>query len=364
MKRIILFGGAFDPIHLGHLLMADAASKALDAEVFFIPAKIAVWKSESAPIKDKIRMIELAIKDFNREDRFHVSEYEAKLKNDINYSIDTVKHFQNEYKDTELYLLIGQDQVNSFHKWKDALDLSKRAHIIYYGRSDLDLSKENIERFNMTRIDGEVNNYNSTDIRALKSLDTTDSVIDYIIDNDLYSMNKIKSRMNPRRYAHSKSVGKLCYEIAKRNSVVDAKKALIAGLIHDCGKELPKEEELEIMEKYYSEYLYLPKIIYHQFTGEYLAKKVFEINDPVILNAIKYHTTASGNMDEVAMIVYCADKIEPTRGFDSKDLIDAMKSSITNGFKTVMKSNIEYYENHKIDYLNPLTKACLEKYYY
>lgn len=363
MRNVILFGGAFDPIHLGHLHMADAASKALDAEVIFIPARISVWKSDSAPVEDKIKMIKLAIKDFNRENVFSVSRYEADSKDDINYSIDTVRHFKKEMPDANIYLLIGQDQVNSFEKWKDAQEISELAKIVYFGRLDNSSESDNIKKFGMMKIDGEINNINSTDIRELKNLDTTDSVINYIIDNDLYFMQKIKCRMCEDRYIHSKSVGKLSYKIAKSNSVAEPKKALIAGLIHDCGKELPREDEKRIMEDHYPEFMYLPRIIYHQFTGAYLAKKKFKIDDEIILDAIKYHTTANSNMSEIGIIIYCTDKIEPTRGFNSEGLINSMKKNLMKGFEDVMKSNIEYYDAHKINYRNPLTVACLDQYF-
>ena len=151
MKNIVLFGGAFDPIHNGHINMAREASKQLDADIFFIPARISVWKNDSAPIEDKIRMIELAIEG---EERMHLSRFEADSDKDINYSIDTVKHFKNEHQDSTLYFLIGTDQVNSFHKWKAADELADLATIIYFKRPDLELSKENIERFKMVEISG------------------------------------------------------------------------------------------------------------------------------------------------------------------------------------------------------------------
>lgn len=365
MKNIILFGGAFDPIHLGHLNMAREASNMLNAEVIFIPAKISVWKSESlASVEDKIEMIKLAIKDADMEEYCSISRYEADSQNESTYSIDTVKHFKEIYKDSKLFLLIGQDQVFSFHKWKDAKELSKLAQIVFFGRLNEEFNEKNVEEYNMMKISGEINDISSTNIRSLKSLETTDSVIDYIIDHDLYFMNKIKSMMSADRYIHSKSVAKLAYEIAKANSVEEPKKALIAGLIHDCAKELDKKTELRIMKEYYPEFLYLPQIIYHQFTGEYLAKTEFKIDDVVVLEAIKYHTTANSNMSDIAKIIYCTDKVEPTRGFDSKSLINSMKCSLTQGFKDVMTSNIEYYDRHGINYKNPLTVACLKQYYY
>lgn len=362
MKKIVLFGGAFDPIHNGHINMAIEASRALDADIFFIPARISVWKSDSAPIEDKINMIELAIKSSKCEDRLHVSRFEAYSTKDINYSIDTVKYFKNEFKDAELYFLIGTDQVNSFHKWKDSEELARLAKIIYFNRPGLELDKNNIQKYGMVEINGELYPVSSSDIRELKSLDTPDSVINYIIDNNLYFMNKIKSYMNPQRFIHSVSTARLSYEIAKANNLKDAHKAMIAGLLHDIGKDMPMEEQKRIMVEHFAQYVDYPPVIYHQFIGAYLAEKDFKIDDPVILDAIKYHTTANSKMSEVAIIVHCADKIEPTRNFDSNYLIETLKSSLMDGFVETLKSNVEYYERRNIDYRNDLQMACLNQY--
>ena len=361
MRNIILFGGAFDPIHIGHLLMADTASKELDADVFFIPAKISVWKKTSAPFKDKVELIKLAIKDFNNS-RFYVSEYEGTLSSDTNYTINTVRHFKEEYKDAKFYLLIGQDQVNSFHLWKEALELSKLAQIVFFRRVGDELNEENVKTYDMKEILGEPNNISSTEIRELHSLDITDSEIKYIMDHDLYFMGKIKSMMGEKRYNHTKSVAKLSYEIALSNKIKEPKKALIAALVHDCAKELKVEDQREIMVVYFKEYLSLHPIIYHQFIGAMVTKETFGIEDQEILDAVKYHTTGNENMGDIAKIVYAADKIEPTRGFDSTELINAMKSSITEGFITVLKANVEFFNQKKIDYQNPLTEKCLKQY--
>ena len=359
MKNIVLFGGAFDPIHDGHINMAKEASKQLDADIFFIPARISVWKNDSAPIEDKIRMIELAI---SNEERLHVSRYEADSQDDINYSIDTVKYFKSQFPDSNIFFLIGTDQVNSFHKWKSADELAQLATIVFFNRPGLELDLENIKRFSMKQINGGEIDISSTDIRELKCLDTPDSVIDYIIDHRLYFINKISSYMSEDRLIHTISTAKLSYDIAKANHLKDAKKALIAALLHDIGKEMPMVEQREIMVEHFREYINYPPVIYHQFIGAYLAEKDFGIIDPVILDAIKYHTTANSNMSDVAIIVHCADKIEPTRGFDSKELIDALKCSLMNGFVEVLKSNIEYYDRRNIDYRNDLQMACLYQY--
>ena len=362
MKNIVLFGGAFDPIHNGHINMAENASRQLNADVFFIPARISVWKSDSAPIEDKIQMIELACSQSVFKNRLHISRFEADSKTDVNYSIDTIRHFKEEYKDDNLFLLIGTDQVNSFEKWKEADEIAKLVTIIYFNRPGLKLKKENLERFKMVEIKGETLPASSTDIRELKSLDTPDLVVEYMIRNSLYFMNKIKSYMSEKRFAHTLSVTRLSYEIAKANELREYQKVVIASLLHDIGKEVPMEEQKRIMKERYEEYLGLNPVIYHQFVGAYLAEKDFGIKDQEILDAIKYHTTSNSNMSQVAMIVYSADKIEPTRNFDSTELINSMKSSIRQGFIDVLKANVEYYENKGIEYKNKLQMACINQY--
>ena len=244
MSNIILFGGAFDPVHFGHINMAERASEFLDADVIFIPAAVAVWKKESALPEHKINMLELAIKESPLKNRFSVSGYEARKKDkDYTYTVDTVRYFREKYKKDKLYLLIGQDQVNKFHLWKEPDEITKMAQIVFFGRLNEEINSENIKRFNMIQISGEINDISSTNIRELKNLETYDSVIKYIIDNDLYFMRKIQDAMTTQRYEHSKRVGWLSYEIAKVNNYKDSKKVLIAGLLHDLGKIRPEFEK-------------------------------------------------------------------------------------------------------------------------
>ena len=361
-KNIVIFGGAFDPIHNGHLNMAVNAAKYLDAEVYFVPAPISVWKSESANIEDKINMINLAIKSIGAEEYLKISRFEADSGNSVNYSIDTVKYFSSTYKEHKIYLLIGSDQVNNFDKWKSAEEISKLVQIIYFERPDMEIDNNIISRFNMLPIKGELSTASSTAIRELKNSDTPLEVLNYIIDHDLYFINKIKSYLNIARYQHSVSVARLAYEIAVKNSLKNPGDYLFAGLLHDIGKDVPILKQKEIVEDYYKEFANVDKKIFHQFVGEYLAKKDFGISDENILKAIKYHTTGRAKMSDMEIVIYSADKIEPTRGFDSRWLINAIEVNLIEGFKTILKDNVKYFETNNIDYKNELTIACLDYY--
>lgn len=352
----ILFGGSFDPIHLGHTNMAEQASKQLDADVIFLPSKVAVWKEKATDLSHRLNMMQLAIKDYPR---FSIDLYEVDSDDEYNYSIDTVRHFVKTFPNDTFYYLIGADHVNAFHKWKEAEELAKLAHIIFFARPNLQIDEENVKKYHMTQIVGSLKDVSSTDIRDFKSLELNKEVLDYIVINNLYFASKIRSFLSEKRFIHSYNVASLSYDIAKSNGVDSPERAFKAGLLHDIGK---KYEQDEIMKEHYLEYINYPKLILHQFIGEYLAKKEFEVVDNDILEAIKYHTTGKDNMCTLAKIVYAADKIEPGRGFDSSDLISAMMDDVDEGFITVLKANIEYFELKQVDYKNELTSKCI-KYY-
>jgi len=362
MKNIVIFGGAFDPIHFGHLNMAINASKTLNAEVFFVPARISVWKEETAPVEDKINMIDLAIKSINAGERLKISRFEADSNSDVNYTIDTVRHFASKYPGSKLYLLIGTDQVNLFQKWKEALEISKLAQIVYFERPGMVLSKDNADKFNMLSIGGDIIDASSTEIRLLKSIETPLDVLMYILNHDLYFASRVHDFLDAERYKHSVSVAKLSYEIALNNQKEDLASYFIAALLHDIGKNVPILEQKEIVERDFAAYKDVNPKIYHQFTGRVLAEKEFGILDKDILDAIEFHTTGKPGMTDLQKVVYCADKIEPTRGFDSKELISAIMNDISKGFLTILEANKKFFQDHKIDFENDLTKQCMDYY--
>ncbi len=117
MKKAILFGGTFDPVHTGHVTVAQYSAKALCAdEVVFIPAKRSPHK-KLFPIADgnqRVEMIKLAITDTKK---FRVSDWELK-RDDPSYSVDTIKNFREEYGEGwELFWLMGADAIKDLPRW-------------------------------------------------------------------------------------------------------------------------------------------------------------------------------------------------------------------------------------------------------
>lgn len=355
----IIFGGAFDPIHLGHINMAKQSSMFIDGDVIFVPSPISVWKSESAPIEHKRKMVELSIKD---EPRFSIDDFEINSGKNVNYSIDTVKHFKQKYPNDTLFYLIGTDQVNQFHRWKDADEIAKLVKIIFFDRPGYELDISNVVRFKMTSIPGDLVNASSTDIKDLNRINLSEEVLYYIEENNLYFVEKVKSYLTKERYNHSIQVAHLALKIANKHHIYNGGEAYIAGLLHDIGKNIDKEKAKSMMEELFPEYKDLPSFSYHQFIGSYIAEKEFGITNQDILNSIKYHATGNNNFSNLSKIIYASDKIEPTRGFDSSDLIATMMEDINSGFKKVLQANKDFLAENRKDINNRLTVKCFEEY--
>ena len=356
MNRII-FGGGFDPIHLGHINMALVARDTLKGEVIFVPAKVAIWKEESISEEHKLNMLKLAIAQY---DGFSIDTYELEQKEQPR-SYQTVGYFKKKYPKDKLFFLIGQDQANAFEKWKNPDQIAKNAQIVYYKRPKFFVNQDNVNKYNMLALEGPVVDVASSDIRALKSVMVPEEVLNYIEDNKLYFVSRVRSYIKETRFNHSLSVAHLAYRLAKKLQL-DYQKAYIAGVLHDIAKGIDKDESLMLMKQLYPEYLDIGAYAYHQFLGEMLAKRDFEVVDEEILNAIKYHTTGRANMCWLEKLIYAADKIEPTRPFDSSDLIAAMEKDLNSGFLTVLKANYEYLKERHKDIDNRLSDECF-KYY-
>jgi len=127
----------------------------------------------------------------------------------------------------------------------------------------------------------------------------------------------LEKNLKAKRYQHSLGVRDSAVLLAKKYNV-DEKKARLAGLIHDCAKNLKDEEILKLVKGQDIEIseakLKAPQIL-HGLAGALIAKNTFKILDEEILNAITYHTTGRENMTALDKIIYLADFIEPGRDF-------------------------------------------------
>lgn len=133
MPRLGLYGGSFDPVHLGHLLVAQAALEELKLDrLHFIPAAQSPFKpgQHPAPAIARLRMLRLALAG---QPSIEVDEQET-LRSGISYSIDTVRDYTARFPDAELFWLIGADHVPSLPRWRDADQLARLAQFVVIPR--------------------------------------------------------------------------------------------------------------------------------------------------------------------------------------------------------------------------------------
>jgi nicotinate-nucleotide adenylyltransferase len=133
MQSIGLFGGSFDPVHLGHLLVAQAAREELSlSKFFFIPAAQSPFKPERqlTPAEVRLRLLRLALAG---QDWCEIDDQEIR-RGGISYSIDTVRSYARSYPEARICYLIGADHVALLPKWRQAEELARLAQFVVIPR--------------------------------------------------------------------------------------------------------------------------------------------------------------------------------------------------------------------------------------
>jgi len=133
LQRVGLFGGSFDPVHCGHLLVAQAALEELRlSRLFFIPAAQSPFKPNSvpAPASERLRLLRLALAGQNR---CELDEQEVQ-RGGTSFTIDTVRDYARRFPQAELFYLIGADHVPSLPKWREAGELASLAEFVVIPR--------------------------------------------------------------------------------------------------------------------------------------------------------------------------------------------------------------------------------------
>lgn len=358
-KKIVLLGGTFDPIHNTHINIAKQASLALDAEVWFLIAKNPRWKEKITPSRLRLKMLKKALQE---HENMHVCDIEIKRPGQSKtYTIDTILELTTLYPKYDFYYLVGSDQVNKIDNWKDIDVLSKLVKLVLINRPGFELNKQNIKKYKIKDIGLVGDEVSSTNIRQGNYSSTPASVQEIIHNEGIYLDLLIKNDLSEARYKHSVSVAKLAKKIAKANNY-DVNKAYIAGLVHDCAKELPKDVAFKMMQQYEPKHIHEPIQLYHQYLAPIIAKERYGIIDEEILDAIKYHATACKNISTLGKIIYCADKADPTRDYDSSFLIERCLENIDLGFAYVIEDNVYYLQKVKHNvFINEDTKYLYNK---
>ena len=164
MKQVGLFFGSFNPIHIGHMIIADHVALHSEVEeIWFVVSPQNPLKQEGQLLNEsqRLQMVRLAIAD---DARFRASDIEFQLEKP-SYTIKTLQELTREYPDVAFTLILGGDNLASFTKWKDYQEILKNFPIILYDRPDFDASVM-AEKGRITQMDAPLMNISSTLIRT------------------------------------------------------------------------------------------------------------------------------------------------------------------------------------------------------
>lgn len=333
---IAVYGGSFNPPHLGHRHVAEAVKKYLKPGRFFIiPAGEAPHKAmaEGSPdAGERMEMCALAFEELGAE----ISDMEI-ARQGKSYTVLTVRELMERYPGEEIILVMGTDMFLSLDTWYEAEFLFENVRLCVVRR---DKEKEAIRKKALEY----AGKYKTpTAIIALNPVEASSSelrellperegleylpgkVYEYIIGRRLYGANpnwewlrnEAYAMLKPKRIAHVKGCEEEAVRLAMRwgESPEDAAEAAI---LHDITKRLNLREQLILCEKYGI----IPDTLeekseklLHAKTGAAIAKERFGVSDRVY-EAIKWHTTGKADMSLLDKIIYMADYIEPNRDFE------------------------------------------------
>lgn len=333
--RIAVLGGAFDPIHNGHLQIAKQALKQLPVdEVWFMPSAATPLKQEqAASFQDRAAMISLAIKPYRH---MNMCTLEHELEG-VSYTIRTVGELQKRFPEHSFCWLIGDDQAKQFDQWKCSKELKQLLPFYVFSRDQNTIPlQEGLQRVVMQLIP-----VSSSEIRrGYKLYQVPKCVREYMGLHALYLESMVRERMNEHRYLHSQSVAQLCVELAQAHKL-DQHAAYIMGITHDVCKQLPYDRAKAWMHAHMPAYLDEAPAIWHGYIGADYVNKVFHIHDRRILQAI-YHHVKGRNRTDYDRILFIADKLDPSRGYDSSKEIDISMKSLKEGYRVVKQQQEAY----------------------
>lgn len=330
-----LMGGSFNPIHQRHIDMARCALNDCALRcVCFLPTGNPPHKNaELAPAEDRYEMTRLALM---REDGMTASRIELDRRGVI-YTYDTLLLLRRERPNAELCYIIGEDTLLQLPTWHKPDQVFAMCRFLVCSRDTRDASAQPLcaelaargARFTFLSLPPK--DVSATAIRQKLMLgefpdELAPQVAEYIRLCGLYGVApspangaalyaKLRNELGERRLLHSVLVAATARRLARRYGL-DEGEAALAGLLHDCAKALPldrlqavaRENRLPLD----SQTMHSESLL-HAPVSAVLAQREYGVTDPAVLSAIRCHTTGRVGMQPLDMVVFVADKIEPSR---------------------------------------------------
>ena len=373
---IAIYGGSFNPPHLGHAEAAYTVCEELRPDRFLIiPDNIPPHKDmeEGCPTAEqRLELCRLAFADVPGAE---VSDMEIRREG-RSYTAETVRELRERWPDEELILVVGTDMLLCFDEWYHYEYLLKECRLAVVPRED-DREREIREKIRelesghgarITLLTHAPLPMSSSEIRQrlrlrLRAGLLDDRVYECIIRNGWYDAlpelswlrEKAYAFLEPQRIAHVVGCETEAVLLAKTWGE-DPDTAATAGILHDITKKFRGAEQLKLCEKYgivYDKAEEMNPTILHARSGAAMARELFHVSDE-IAGAIRWHTTGRPDMTTLEKILYLADFIEPTRDFPGlselrqlayRDLNGAMALALSLCMGDLRRRKIDVYKD-------------------
>ena len=395
--KILLFGGTFDPPHLGHMaLLKNALEKVNPDLALVMPAGTPPHKQAyGTPGELRYQMCTAFLKI---DPRVHRSRFELDQPGK-SYTAHTVEYLQCRWPGCEIFLLVGGDMLRTFHTWyrsdwllsqitlvaqsRDETQTAQLApasreleeqggRVIFLNSPVLELSSTQVREY--CAKEGEIENLVPPEaLRVIRrhklylsgkgETETKKAV------SAEYCKKLAKRNLSGKRYRHTVNVAKLAKKLAKQYGA-DEEKAEIAALLHDICKEKPKSELLQmlrdnaIMTQNAAE---KPQGVWHAAAGMVYAEQELGIEDREILDAIRFHTSGRPGMTLLDKIIYMADMCSEDRSYSEvEELRKLLKKDLDKALIRALQYSLQWLrEEHKpVDEDSRLALMELEEQYY
>ena len=351
--KIGMFGGTFNPVHIGHVNLARvcAGHAGLD-KLLVIPTAIPPHKTSDEMPDDEHRMAMLEIA-FEGLAAAEVSDLELK-RGGRSYTIDTLHGLCGRYPDDRLYLIVGSDMYLTLESWHRAEAIKPLVTVLTMAREEGELERLQQEQVRLgaagwcTEVCEEPPYVaSSTAVRAGEMDLVPDAVADYIAQNGLYGCDAdaypwdyagyeqmVRETLSERRFVHSVNV---CEQAVHLAGLYGGSVPLcrVAGMLHDICKEAPRDRQLHLLagsDRITNNLFLSQPHIWHGFAAAEYLRCALNITSRPILNAVRFHTTARADMSLTEMIVYLADLTSKERTYEGvAELRELCEQSLMDG---------------------------------
>lgn len=377
--KIGIYGGSFNPPHLGHMAAAKAAAKTLGLDrLLIVPAGMPPHKTmpQGTPTPEqRLAMAEIMTDQLRLPD---AACWDVEIRREgKSYTIDTLKEAKCRWPDAELWLLVGTDMFLSLQSWYQPEEIMTLAGICAFSRAgeDTETQFEAQKKFLTDSYGAKVVTVAIPDLVEISSTEIRErmdrgesvaylheAVYGYILRENLYgtfaNLKRLTneelrcvsySMVKAKRLPHIRGTEEETVKLAVRWGG-DPEKLRRAAILHDCTKYLSREEHLAICERYgiaLDDMERGAEKLLHAKSGAALAKYCFGQDDE-IFQAILYHTTGRAGMSLAEKILYLADYIEPNRDFPEveemrklayEDLDNAMLMGVRLSIQEMLERN-------------------------